>query len=251
MAGVLHFRVMGYYRDHARPHLPGGIYGGRITGVTTHRYIDLGLFNGVAPASLATGEQLTKQEYSKLVKACALINDLIDFRSDIKRKQRENVVLRGLRGNICVYLDELIEDCLDTTASLVESSKLCALVLMSFCNWSIMGSHHKVYELMKELTVDKNWPACRYTLVSNQRKQKRLLASLAPFGTLGKNGPSVSRKRAELDKQYATCIGDRQRHLAWLADACRSLLCPQTLRRIVDVVHYRWDGEVGDVQYCP
>ncbi len=122
---------------------------------------------------------------------------------------------------------------------------------MSFCNWSIMSSHHKVYELMKELTGDRNWPLCRYTSVSNQSKYKRLLASLAPFGTLGEDGPSVSRKRTDLDQQYSTCIGDRKRHLAWLADTCRSLLCPQTLRRIVDVVHYRWDGQVGDVQYCP
>ncbi|KOS48773.1 hypothetical protein ACN38_g304 [Penicillium nordicum] len=251
MAGILQFRVIGYYRDHARPHLPSGLYGSRITGITTHRYIDLGLFHAVVPASLATGEQLTKSEYSKLVKACALINDLIDFRSDTKRKQRENVVLRGLHGNICVYLDGLIGECLDTTANLVESSRLCAFVLMSFCNWSIMGSHHKIYELTGEVKVEVKWPLCQYTSVNNQSKHKRLLDSLTPFGTLGKEGPNVSNKRIELDKRYATCIHDTNRHSAWLADMCRSLLSPQTLRKIVDVVHYRWDGHAGDAEYCP
>ncbi|KAE8359105.1 hypothetical protein BDV27DRAFT_149889 [Aspergillus caelatus] len=251
MAGILQFRALGYYRDHSRLRLPDGLYGSRMTNLTTHRYIDLGLFNAVVPASLTTGEQLTKHQYSELVKACALINDLVDFRSDIKRKQRENVVLRGLRGNVCNYLDELIGDCLDTTASLLETSRLCALVLMGFCNWSIMSSHHKVYELMKGMELDTNTPLCQYTSTDNESKRKRLLNALAPFGTLGKEGPNVRRRRFELDKLYATCIGNKRRHSAWLADISRSLLCPGTLRTLVDVVHYQWEGQAGDVEYCP
>ena len=251
MAGILQFRVLGYYRDHARPHLPDGLFGSRITGLAVHRHIDLGLFNGVIPASLATGEQLSKSQYLELAKACALINDLIDLRSDTRRKQHENVVLRGLRGSICVYFDRLIGECLDTTATLIESSRLCALVLMSFCNWSIMGSHHKVYELTEKLQEDEQWPACRYTSVDDLSREKRLLDSLAQFGTLGAQGPSVSRRRVELDKLYSTCLQDQQRHTAWLADMCRSLLHPPTLRRLVDVVHYRWHGNAGDVDYCP
>lgn len=41
-ASVLQFRTLGYYRDHAQPRLPQGLFGSRQTGNTVHRHIDLG-----------------------------------------------------------------------------------------------------------------------------------------------------------------------------------------------------------------
>lgn len=78
-----------------------------------------------------------------------------------------------------------------------------------------------------------------------------LLRALAPFGTLGPGGPHIGRTRAELDVGYGACRLSEKQHLAWLADITRSLLQPQNLRRIVDVVHFEWTGSVGDVTYCP
>jgi hypothetical protein len=35
----------------------------------------------------------------------------------------------------------------------------------------------------------------------------------------------------------------------WLADIVRVVLHPDNLRRLVDVVHLPWNGELGDVDY--
>lgn len=40
-------------------------------------------------------------------------------------------------------------------------------------------------------------------------------------------------------------------HMAWLADSTRSILNPGTLSRIIDVLHFEWVGNTGDVEYCP
>lgn len=53
-----------------------------------------------------------------------------------------------------------------------------------------------------------------------------------------------------MDKAYGLCQESPERHIAWLADATRSLLGPTTLRQIVDVVHFQWNGDVGAVYYC-
>lgn len=92
-ADVIQFRVLGYYRNHAQSKIPTGLYGSRMTGLTKHRHIDLGLVVEVAITGLATGEKLTESEFEDLTVAIALINDLIDLRSDAARNQRENTVL--------------------------------------------------------------------------------------------------------------------------------------------------------------
>lgn len=104
-----------------------------------HRHIDIAIFNGVLPASLATGDGLGVEQYAQLAEACILINDLIDLRSDTMRNTRENVVLRGVRGHTCRYLDGLLTLCLDATLRSVRSGRLSALVVMSFCDWVVMS----------------------------------------------------------------------------------------------------------------
>lgn len=61
---------------------------------------------------------------------------------------------------------------------------------------------------------------------------ERLVEALEPYGTLGNHKPQVSRKRIEMDKAYILCQGSPGRHLAWLADATRSLLELTTLGRL-------------------
>ncbi|KAJ5758188.1 uncharacterized protein N7511_006882 [Penicillium nucicola] len=250
MSSTLHFRVMGYYRNHAE--VPGGIYGSRMTGILAHRYIDLSLFHAVVTASLATGQELDSGVYFCLNEACTLINDLVDFRSDTARKQRENVVLRGVRGNLCAYLDGLIGSCIDLVTDSVTASPVSARVAMAFCNWAVLGSHHKVYELVKETTArDQQHEACEYQSVGNSSKYAALLAALEPYGTLGRSGPSVSKPRVHMDIMYNACASSEKLHLAWLADMTRSLMEPNVMRRIVDVVHFDWSGDIGDINYCP
>lgn len=77
------------------------------------------LHQTVAAASLGTGETVGISEKDTWIHACALINDLIDLRSDTARRQRENVVLRGVRGSLCEYLDYLIGACLETSATAI------------------------------------------------------------------------------------------------------------------------------------
>ncbi|KAJ5781107.1 hypothetical protein N7457_006267 [Penicillium paradoxum] len=250
-AYIIQCRVLGYYRDHARSRLPDGIYGSRMTGLTVHRHIDVAAFHGVMTASLGTDQELTEEGFSRIVEATVYINDFVDFRGDTMRKQRENVILRGIRGNLCTYLDEMIGRCLDSVAGVIESGELGALVAMGYCNWAIMSAHHKVYELLKGIRPIENYPACEYVSVSNTKRYERLIEALEPYGTLGNDGPTVGKKRIEMDKWYSLCQGAPEKHIPWLADATRSLLEPTTLRRIVDVVHFEWRGDVGAIDYCP
>lgn len=222
-----------------------------MTGFPVHRHIDDAAFHGVMTASLATGQQVTEKEYMRLVEACVYINDFVDFRGDSMRKQRENVVLRGIRGNLCEYLDRMTGQSLDSMIEIVESSELGALVVMGYCNWAIMGSHHKVYEILWGVRCVKRYPVCRYDSVADGSRYDRLLQALKPYGTLGSDGPHVSKPRVEMGKTYSICRTDPGAHLAWLADAARSLLEPNVLRQIIDVVHYEWSGDVGNVNYYP
>ncbi|OJI83263.1 hypothetical protein ASPTUDRAFT_191716 [Aspergillus tubingensis CBS 134.48] len=251
MASMLHFRVLGYYRDHARGRLPAGVYGSRMTSLTAHRYIDLGLFFAVASASVWTKQQVNETEYTLLSIACTLINDLVDLRSDTARKQRENVVLRGVRGNLCEYLDRVMFECLETATLAVQMNPTCAYVLMAFCNWAVMSSHHKVYEVSTQVSEVGKDAECLGRSRDHWRAYRGLLEALAPFGTLGKESPRVGQTRAELDFRYGVCRSSSTMHAAWLADITRSLLEPRTLRRIVDVVHFEWTGCEGEVDYCP
>ncbi|PYI01872.1 hypothetical protein BO78DRAFT_411106 [Aspergillus sclerotiicarbonarius CBS 121057] len=220
--------------------LPDGIYGSHMTDLIAHRYIDLGLFFAVAAVQVWTGEQINEAELTVLSSACTLINDLVDLRSDSARKQRENV-----------YLDQMVSDCLETASVAVQMNRTCAVVVMAFCNWAVMSSHHKVWEVSGQVREVKRYTPCEYGSVGDRRGYQGLLAALEPFGTLGMEGPSVRMTRAELDIGYGVCKAEKGRHLAWLADITRSLLQPETLRRIVDVVHFGWTGSEGDVEYCP
>ncbi|PWY82775.1 hypothetical protein BO83DRAFT_305002 [Aspergillus eucalypticola CBS 122712] len=251
MASMLHFRVLGYYRDHARGRLPAGVYGSRMTSLTAHRYVDLGLFFAVASASVWTKRQVNETEYTLLSIACTLINDLVDLRSDTARKQRENVVLRGVRGNLCEYLDRVMFECLETATLAVQMNPTYAYVLMAFCNWAVMSSHHKVYEVSTQVSEIGKHDECLSRSRDHRRAYWGLLEALAPYGTLGKEGPRVGQTRAELDFRYGVCRSSSTLHAAWLADITRSLLEPRTLRRIVDVVHFEWTGCEGEVEYCP
>ncbi|KAE8374821.1 hypothetical protein BDV26DRAFT_300007 [Aspergillus bertholletiae] len=232
VAQVIQFRALGYYRDPSVSRRPRGAYGSRMTGILSHRYIDLAIY------------------YTLLSEASCYINDLIDFRSDIMRKLRENVILRGIRGNLCKYLDRLISACLRVSAKAIKSSPISALVLMGICNWSLMASQHKVYEVFHGARVRKDSSMCEYMSESDDSYQQ-LLEALAQFDTLGEHGPSVKKRRSDMDLLYHAQRTSPQTHTAWLADSTRSLLEPSNLRKIIDVVHFEWLGETGDVDYCP
>lgn len=60
---TVQFRILGYWRDHSMSRWPSEVYGSRMTGLTVHRYIDLGLMVGVAGASLATGETINEAKF--------------------------------------------------------------------------------------------------------------------------------------------------------------------------------------------
>ncbi|KAL3479453.1 hypothetical protein BJX99DRAFT_222135 [Aspergillus californicus] len=210
MALILHFRVLGYYRDHAREHMPPGIYGSRMTGHLVHRHIDLALFIAIAAASVTTAEVLSEEQTTLIHEACTLINDMVDLRSDTARKQRENVVLRGARGNLCQYLDDLISQLLNKATQAVRSSTTCALVVMVFCNWSVMASHHKMYEISQQVSEISSNPPCEYQCVTNRGGYLDLLDALTPFGTLGQDGPCVSNESGDgYGTQYLSTIKGR------------------------------------------
>ncbi|KAJ5698671.1 hypothetical protein N7462_000676 [Penicillium macrosclerotiorum] len=250
-AYMIQCRVLGFFRDHSRPHLPDGIYGSRMTGLGVHRHIDSAAFHGVMTASLATGHELSEMEYMKIVEACVYINDFVDFRGDILRKQRENVILRGIRGNLCKYIDRSIEKCLETVLSVLDTSELGALVVMGFCNWAILGSHHKAYELMQGVRAVKAYNSCTYRSEANVARYGQLMHALKPYGTLGNEGPHITKKRVDMEKMFSYCRNNPATHLAWLADVTRSFFEPTVLRKLVDVVHYEWSGDMGEVEYCP
>jgi hypothetical protein len=250
VAQTIQFRVIGFYRDHAVTRRPQGVYGSRMTGLDAHRYVDLGSTVGVVCASLACGESMTADDYRDTVKTTALINDLVDFRGDTWRNQRENVVLRGVRGCLCLYLDGLLSDCIGGAAGLTRRGKIFALNIMAFCNWMMLSSGHKVYELLRGtrsiVTID---PPCRYQSEDSDVYED-LLAALEAYGTLGAGGPNLAMKRRDLQLLYSVYRQDPELHIKWLADAVRLMLDPKTLRRLVDVVHYQWTGEIGDARYC-
>lgn len=249
VAATIQFRVLGYYRDHAAPRRPSHVYGSRMTGLTVHRHIDLGLPVGVVAASLATGEQITEFEFMEIMETCTLINDLLDFRSDALRKQRENVVLRGTTSSICSYLDGTIARCISGACGLIQKRKINALVIMSLCNWGLMACHHKSNELVRGTRL-RNGTSCHYRS-ANDGNFEQLLQALERFGSLGKEGPRITTKRKILHVRFYKYKQSSETHVAWLADATRELLNPTHLRRLVDFVHYEWDGDVGDKEYCP
>ncbi|KAB8200581.1 hypothetical protein BDV34DRAFT_230111 [Aspergillus parasiticus] len=249
VAAHIHFRVLGYYRNHAVPKLPGGLYGSRMTDITTHRHIDIANTVGVVAASLATGQQLNEAEYMQLSYGTTLINDLVDFRSDTMRKQRENPVIRGIRGSACEYIHQQMLDCLIHVRKLIESKQLLAMVTMAFCNWCVMASHHKLYELFHGVVESPALKPCEYHGLEDQ--YELLLGALRPYGSLGPAGPNLGMKRKDLDQLYSCYRQSPKAHRAWLADMVRILMRPTAFRRIVDVVHYPWLGDTGDVEYCP
>lgn len=76
------------------------------------------------------------------------------------RKQRENTILRGIRGSACRYLNRQILDCIIYTRELIESKQLLAIVTMtptSIRQWddgqTLKGSDCFVTELMSGLTL--------------------------------------------------------------------------------------------------
>lgn len=250
-AYMIQCRVLGYFRDHSRHKLRDGIYGSRMTGLGAHRHIDVAAFHGVMTASLATGQELTEDEYMKVVDACVYINDFVDFRGDTMRKQRENVILRGVRGDLCRYLDQMIIECLDSVINAIETSEVGALVVMGYCNWAILGAHHKVYEVLEGIRSVTKYDSCTYDSQLDTSRYERLLRALQPYGTLGEKGPKVTKRRVEMIRVYNVYRQDPAAHLAWLADTARCLLEPTVLRKIIDVVHYEWSGDLGAINYCP
>ncbi|EEA23875.1 hypothetical protein TMatcc_006948 [Talaromyces marneffei ATCC 18224] len=251
VASLIQFRVLGYYRDHGRTNLASGFYGSDINRLPGHRYIDLGIWVGMMSASLATGKAITEEKHLRLATVCTLLNDLVDLRSDTMRKQRENPILRGVRGCLCNYLDSCISRCLTLACEVLESDRLSGMVVLGFCNWTVMASHHKVYELVNGVQEVKHYPTCTYALTEEETNYSNLLKALEPYGTLEKDGPHVYMKRATMDQLYAINRSKPDTHFAWMADITRSLLRPQTLRKIVDVVHFEWSGDVGDREFCP
>ncbi|KAJ5232830.1 hypothetical protein N7468_005786 [Penicillium chermesinum] len=167
------------------------------------------------------------------------------------RKQRESPVVRGIHGNLCSYLDGMVVRALDTAIEVLETSAVGALVVMGYCNWAVLGSHHKVFETVQGVRPVSRYSACEYEAEGNGARYARLVRALQPFGTLGGDGPHVTKKRVEMEKMYSVCRKQPESSVAWLADATRSLMEPRVLRKLVDVVHFEWDGDVGAVDYCP
>ncbi|KAM3067800.1 hypothetical protein ACMFMG_011534 [Clarireedia jacksonii] len=219
-AGSIHFRVLSYYRDHARLKLPNILYGSSMTSLDAHRYIDLGISSPIVIASLASDQKIDGHEYRELTKASVLLNDLIDFRSDATQ----------------------------AVTDMVSLGTLTTLVTLGFCNWLLMASHHKVYEIVTSVEQVRGVGLCSY---QGMEEYSKLLEALEPLGTTQESPPNVRMTRAELELRYCKSRVLHETHLAWLADAARTLLHPHNLRRIIDVAHFRWIGSIGDVDYCP
>ncbi|KAJ5520918.1 hypothetical protein N7463_001371 [Penicillium fimorum] len=177
---IVQCRVLGHYRDHTRSCLPNGIYGSYMTGLAVHRHIDVAAFHGVMATSLGTGQEVNEEQFSRIVEATVYINDFVDLRGDTMRKQRENIMLRGIRGDLCKYLDEMIGNCLDSATDVIESSQLGALVVMGYCNWAIMSAHHKAYELLRGIQRVEKQSVCEYVSVSRTMRYERLVEALRP-----------------------------------------------------------------------
>ena len=248
VAQTIQFRIIGYWRDHAKSR-PHGVYGSRMTGMAVHRHIDLGITVGIVSASIATGQTMNAQGYKALIDILVLFNDLVDFRGDTWRNQRENVVLRGVRGCLCSYLDGLLSQCIRGAAALIRRGEIFALNVMCFCNWMLLGSGHKVYEIFRGTGSNGTSRPCHYESKDNGAYEQ-LLESLHSYPSLGGKGPSVNMRRKDLQLLYAEHRGSPGSHKRWLADVVREVLHPDNLRRLVDVVHYPWVGELGEIGYC-
>lgn len=249
VAQTIQFRIISYWRDHALSRRPQGVYGSRMTGMEVHRHIDLGMAVGIVSASMATGQIMTAEEYKDIVDTSVLINDLVDFRGDTWRNQRENVVLRGVRGCLCVYLDGLLSRCIRGAATTVGRGKIFALMIMCFCNWMLMSSGHKLYETLHGSRLVGTDQPCHYKS-KDDGSYRELLASLQPYGTMQEQGPHISMKRKDLQTLYARYRQSPEHHIRWMADVVRIVLHPDNLRQLVDVVHYPWSGDLGHVGYC-
>jgi hypothetical protein len=250
VAQIIQFRVVSFWRDHALSRRPRGVYGSRMTGRGVHRHIDLGMVVAIVSASLSTGEIITAEEYKNLVSATVLLNDLLDFRGDAWRNQRENVVLKGVRGCLCTYLDNLISECITGAATMLRRGKTFGLVVMTFCNWMLLSSGHKIYEIIHGTRLIQSNKPCIYKSRDNGAYEE-LSDALKSYGSLGERGPSINMKRKELQMHYAKHRQSPEDHVKWVADVVRVLLHPDNLRRIVDVVHFQWTGDLGHVDYCP
>jgi hypothetical protein len=250
VAQVIQFsRVIGYWRNHAVSRLMRGVWGSRMTALSTHRHIDLGIAVGVVSASIATGQTMTAKGHRDLVNTFVLFNDLVDFRGDTWRSQRENVVLRGVRGCLCSYLDSLLSRCIRGAAALIRRGEIFAFNIMAFCNWMLLGSGHKVYEIFRGTSsVGLDNPCCYKS--KHDGAYEELLESLESYPGLEEGGPDVTMKRKDLQTLYAKHRRSSQDHVMWLADVVRVVPHPDNLRRLVDVVHHPWSGELGDVDYC-
>lgn len=217
--------------------------------IADHRHVDLGIAVGIVSASLATGETMTSDGYSDLIDALILFNDLVDFRGDTWRSQRENVVLRGVRGCLCTYLDNTLSKCIRGAATLIRRGDIFAVNIMDFCNWMLMGSGHKFYEIFRGTNpVGINNPY--HYKSKDDGAYEELLESLASCPTLGEHGPRVTMKRKDLQILYAKHRLSPESHILWLADIVRVVLHPDNLRQLVDVVHHPWSGELWDIGYC-
>jgi hypothetical protein len=169
--------------------------------LSTHRYIDLGIAVGVVSASIATGQMMTAEGHQDLVDTFVLFNDLVDFRGDTWRNQRENVVLRGVRGCLCSYLNGLLSRCIRGAAALIRRGKFFALNIMAFCNWMLMGSGHKVYEIFRGTnSVGVDSPCCYKS--KDDGAYKELLVSPESYPVSEKDGPNVTMKRKDLQTLY-------------------------------------------------
>lgn len=207
---------------------PSGVYGSRMTGLGVHRHIDLALPVGIVGASLATGEKINEDKFMQLMETCTLINDLLDFRGDTMRKQRENVVLRDIGGSACKYLDGLIAKCVRGAIELIHRRKIKALDIMSLCNWGLMACHLNVDELVHGSHLNTQEADCSYEVTSDGSYEP-LLQALRSYGTLGSEGLRVTMKRKALQVLYPEHKQTPEHHIAWLANTTREILDPTNM----------------------
>jgi hypothetical protein len=247
-AGSVHFRVLSYYRDHARPRLSKKFHGSHMSSLEGQRRTDLGIASPVVIASLACGQKITGQQYRELCRAVVFLNDLLDIRSDATRVQRENPIIRGIRGNACDYLSNLMIDCIKSFTSLVSPNTVSGLVVLGFTSWAILASHHKAHEIVAGVVQVEGVELCDW---KGMEEYTKLLEVLEPLGTTEGIPPDIRMTRAELGLRYSKARLTHETHLAWLADTARTILHPHNLRRIIDVAHFKWVGSAGEIEYCP